>query len=134
MEWVPDLRQIRAFVAIAEEGSFTLAAKKIFVTQSAVSHAIRTLEEQLSCSLLDRSGKGVSLTESGELLIVRCRSILSEIASASRDLERLHRWGQSRLRVGATHSLCRYLLPTVLREFRDCFPRCETVIEAADTG
>ncbi len=134
MEWVPDLRQIRAFVAVAEEGSFTLAAKKIFVTQSAVSHALRTLEQQLSCILLDRSGKGICLTECGEVLIKRCRKILAEIDQAARDLDSLRRWGQTRIRIGATHSICFYLLPSVIREFRDCFPRCETLIEAGDTA
>ncbi len=62
MEWVLDLRQLRGFVAVVEEGSFTLAARRIFVTQSAVSHSLRTLEEQLSCRLLDRSGKCIAVT------------------------------------------------------------------------
>lgn len=133
MEWLPDLRQIRAFVAVAEEGSFTLAARRIFVTQSAVSHALRTLEEQLSCQLLDRSGKRVTMTPEGEILLKRCRRILSEIEQAGRDVDSLRRWGQTRVRIGAPHSLCNFLLPAVLREFRDCFPRCEPVIEAGDS-
>jgi LysR family transcriptional regulator, low CO2-responsive transcriptional regulator len=133
MEWIPDLRQIRAFVAVAEEGSFTLAARRIFVTQSAVSHALRTLEEQLSCQLLDRSGKRVTVTAEGEMLLKRCRRILSEIEHAGRDVDSLRRWGQTRIRIGATHSLCNFLLPAVLRELRDCFPRCEPVIEAGDS-
>lgn len=133
MEWIPDLRQIRAFVAVAELGSFTLAAKKIFVTQSAVSHAMRTLEEQLSCQLLDRSSKRVTLTNEGELVLKRCKRVLLEIELAGRDVDSLRRWGQTRIRIGAPHSLCNYLLPAVLREFRDCFPRCEPVIEAGDS-
>ena len=67
MDWVPDLRQLRAFVAVVEEGSFTLAARRIFVTQSAVSHSLRTLEEQLACRLLDRTGKRVAVTAEGEI-------------------------------------------------------------------
>lgn len=134
MEWIPDLRQIRAFVAVAEEGSFTLAARRIFVTQSAVSHALRTLEEQLSCQLLDRSGKRVTVTAEGDMLLTRCRRILSEIEQAGRDIDSLRRWGQTRVRIGAPHSLCNFLLPAVLREFRDCFPRCEPVIEAGDSA
>ena len=133
MDWVPDLRQIRAFVAVVEEGSFTLAARRIYVTQSAVSHSLRTLEEQLSCRLLDRSGKRVAATAEGELLLRRCKRVIFELEQASRDLDGLRRWGQSRIRIGAPHSLCNFLIPTVLREFRDCFPRCEPVIEAGDT-
>ena len=52
---------------------------------------------------------------------------------ASRDLDGLRRWGQTRIRIGAPHSLCHFLIPSVLREFRECFPRCEPVIEAGDT-
>jgi LysR family transcriptional regulator, low CO2-responsive transcriptional regulator len=133
MEWIPDLRQIRAFVAVAEEGSFTLAARRIYVTQSAVSHGMRNLEEQLSCQLLDRSGKRVTVTVEGEMLLKRCRRILSEIEQVRRDVDSLRRWGQTRIRIGATHSLCNFLLPAVLREFRDCFPLCEPVIEAGDS-
>ncbi len=133
MDWVPDLRQLRAFVAVAEEGSFTLAARRIFVTQSAVSHSLRTLEDQLSCRLLDRSGKRVVVTPEGELVLKRCRRAIFEIEQAGRDVDSLRRWGQTRIRIGAPHSLCNFLLPSVLREFRDCFPRCEPVIEAGDT-
>ena len=134
MEWVPDLRQLRAFVAVAEEGSFTLAAKRIFVTQSAVSHSLRTLEEQLGCKLLDRSGKRVITTAEGDLLLVRCRRMLHEINQVSMDLEGLRRWGQTRIRIGAPHSLCHFLIPSILREFRDCFPRCEPSIEIGDSA
>lgn len=133
MDWVPDLRQLRAFVAVAEEGSFTLAARRIFVTQSAVSHSLRTLEEQLSCKLLDRSGKKVVVTPEGEMLLKRCKRVIYELEQAGRDLDGLRRWGQTRIRVGAPHTLCHFLIPSVLREFRDCFPRCEPVIEAGDT-
>jgi DNA-binding transcriptional LysR family regulator len=134
MEWVPDLRQLRAFVAVAEEGSFTLAAKRIFVTQSAVSHSLRTLEDQLSSRLLDRTGKRVIVTTEGELLLKRCRKLFHEIDQVGRDLDGLRRWGQTRIRIGAPHSLCHFLVPAVLREFRDCFPRCEPLIEAGETA
>lgn len=133
MDWVPDLRQLRAFVAVVEEGSFTLAARRVFVTQSAVSHSLRTLEEQLSCRLLERTGKRVAVTAEGELLLRRCKRVIFELEQASRDLDGLRRWGQTRIRIGAPHSLCHFVIPAVLREFRDCFPRCEPVIEAGDT-
>lgn len=134
MEWVPDLRQLRALVAVADEGSFTLAARKLFVTQSAVSHSLRTLEEQLGCRLLDRSGKRVSVTTEGGILLKRCKRVVQELEEATRELDGLRRWGQTTIRVGAPHSLCHFLIPSVLREFRDCFPRCGPNIDAGDTG
>lgn len=133
MDWVPDLRQIRAFVAVVEEASFAQAARRIFVTPSAVSHSLRILEEQLGCRLLDRAGKRISATAEGELIFKRCKRVLHELEQASRDLDGLRRWGQTRIRIGAPHSVCHFLIPAVLREFRDCFPRCEPVIEAGDT-
>jgi len=132
-EVLPDLRQLRAFVAVADEGSFTLAAKKLFLTQSAISHSMRALEDSLGCRLLSRLGKKTVLTEEGAVLLRRCRLILGELEQVGRELDGLKRWGQSRIRIGAPHSLCQFLLPTVLREFRDCFPRCEPSIEAGDT-
>lgn len=133
MQWVPDLRQLRAFVAVVEEGSFTLAARRIFVTQSAVSHSLRALEDQLSCRLLDRTGKRVAVTVEGKVLLKRCQNVLFEIDQAARDLDGLRRWGQTHIRIGAPQSLCHLLIPSVLREFRDCFPRCEPLIEAGNT-
>ena len=133
-ELLPDLRQLRAFVAVADEGSFTLAAKKLFLTQSAISHSMRALEDSLECKLLERLGKKTTLTEEGDVFLRRCRRVLGELEMAGRELDGLKRWGQSRIRIGAPHSLCQFLLPTVLREFRDCFPRCEPSIEAGDTG
>ncbi len=131
---LPDLRQLRAFVSVADEGSFTLAAKKLFLTQSAISHSMKALEDSLGCRLLDRLGKKTVLTEEGEVFLRRCRRVLGELEDASRELDGLKRWGQGRIRIGAPHSLCQFLLPTVLREFRDCFPRCEPTIEADDTS
>jgi DNA-binding transcriptional LysR family regulator len=131
---LPDLRQLRAFVSVADEGSFTLAAKKLFLTQSAISHSMKALEESLGCRLLDRLGKKTVLTEEGDVFLKRCRRVLGELEDAGRELDGLKRWGQGRIRIGAPHSLCQFLLPTVLREFRDCFPRCEPTIEADDTA
>ena len=131
---LPDLRQLRAFVSVADEGSFTLAAKKLFLTQSAISHSMKALEDSLGCRLLERLGKKTVLTEEGEVFLRRCRRVLGELEDAGRELDGLKRWGQGRIRIGAPHSLCQFLLPTVLREFRDCFPRCEPTIEADDTS
>lgn len=130
---LPDLRQLRAFVSVADEGSFTLAAKKLFLTQSAISHSMKALEDSLGCRLMERLGKKTVLTEEGEVFLRRCRRVLGELEDAGRELDGLKRWGQGRIRIGAPHSLCRFLLPTVLREFRDCFPRCDPSIEADDT-
>ena len=131
---LPDLRQIRAFVEVADAASFTQAANKLCLTQSAVSHSIRGLEEQLGSKLIDRVGKRICVTQDGMVFLRRCRRVLQELESAVQELDALNRWGQGRIRIGATHSLCRYLLPSILREFREHFPRCEVRIEPGDTS
>jgi DNA-binding transcriptional LysR family regulator len=134
MEWTPDLRQLRALVAVAEEGSFTLAARKLFLTQSAVSHSIRALEDQIGTRLLDRHGKHVSVTPEGYILLRRTSRVIQELEEATREIDGLRRWGQTTIRVGAPHSLCHFMIPSVLREFRDCFPRCEPSVESGETA
>lgn len=130
---LPDLRQIRAFTAVADEGSFTHAARKLSVTQSAISHSVRALEEQMDCRLIDRQGKRSTLTLEGEMFLRRCRRVIHELDLAARELDGLKGWGQGRIRIGAPPSLCHYLLPKVLRELRDCFPGCEALIESGTT-
>jgi DNA-binding transcriptional LysR family regulator len=127
-----DSRQMLAFATVARRGSFTLAAKDLFLTQSAVSHAIKALEDDLGHRLLDRVGKRVMLTQAGEQFLVHVHKVLREMESARSGLDHLANWGHGRLRVGASETACQYLLPGVLREFRQSFPKCVIRIEPGD--
>ncbi|OHE82595.1 MAG: LysR family transcriptional regulator, partial [Verrucomicrobia bacterium RIFCSPLOWO2_12_FULL_64_8] len=129
---VLDSRQLLAFAALARRGSFTLAAKDLFLTQSAVSHAMKALEEDVGCRLLDRVGKRVLLTQAGEQLLRHVERVLREMQDARTGLEDLSNWGHGRLRVGASTTACQYILPTVLREFKQSFPKCLIRIEPGD--
>jgi LysR family transcriptional regulator, low CO2-responsive transcriptional regulator len=128
-----DSRQIRAFASLARTGSFTLAAKELHLTQSAISHSMKALEREVGCRVLDKLGKKVVLTEAGEALLVHVERILAEMALARAELDQLGKWGQSRLRLGASSTACQHILPTVLREFRESFPQCVISIEPGDT-
>jgi DNA-binding transcriptional LysR family regulator len=127
-----DSRQLLAFATLARRGSFTLTAKEIFLTQSAVSHTIKGLERDLGARLFDRVGKRVHLTQAGEQLLQHADRILREMEAARVGLEQLENWGHSRLRLGASPTACQYLLPTVLREFKQSFPKCVIRIEPGD--
>ncbi len=129
-----DSRQLQAFAALARRGSFTLAAKDLFLTQSAVSHAIKALEEDVGCRLLDRMGRRVLLTQAGEQFLRHTEKILREMEAARAGLDTLTRWGHGRLRVGASTTACQHILPTVLREFRQSYPKCVIRIEPGDHG
>lgn len=127
-----DSRQLLAFATLARRNSFTVAAKDLFLTQSAVSHAIKALEQELGTRLFDRVGKRVHLTQAGEQLLRYAERILREMQDARTSLEELQNWGHSRLRLGASPTACQYLLPTVLREFKQSFPKCVIRIEPGD--
>ncbi|MEM9446684.1 MAG: LysR family transcriptional regulator [Verrucomicrobiota bacterium] len=128
-----DSRQLRALMLVADKQSFTLAAKELNLTQSAVSHAIKSLEKDVNCSLVDRVGKRADLTEAGRKLLRSAQIIFTEMVNIRQELQKSTRWGQSTLRIGATTSICQYLLPPVLREFKESFPECTVNIVPGDT-
>ena len=128
-----DSRQLRAFRVVARSGSFTQAARELHLTQSAISHAMRALEEDVGCRLLDRMGKKATLTQAGEQLLVRAEKILGEMAAARDEITQLGQWGAGRLRLGVAATACHYVLPAVLREFKKRFPACKITIDPGDT-
>src|SRR6267142_2786776 len=87
MKTLLDSRQLHAFVMLSRTGSFTLAAKNLFLTPSAVSHALKELEQRVGCLLLDRRRKKVMLTQAGEHLLHHAERILQEMSDACTALE-----------------------------------------------
>ena len=94
-----DLNILAAFLAIAEERSFTKAAKRLGVSPSAMSHAIRGLEETLGVRLLSRTTRSVAPTEAGEQLLVRLRPALADIEDALNQLSGLRDKPAGRVRL-----------------------------------
>lgn len=127
-----DSRQLRAFTILARTGSFTETARSLHLSQSAISHAIKALEDEVRCRLLDRVGKKVILTQAGEQLLTHADKILETMATAREELDHLGRWGRGRLRIGASTTACQHILPAVLREFKESFPQCAIHIEPGD--
>ena len=77
MSEILDSRQLRTFVSLARTGSFTATAKEVFITQSAVSHSMKSLEDELGCRLLNRVGKKTTLTLEGEHLLRHAQKIIA---------------------------------------------------------
>lgn len=129
-----DSRQLRSFVTVVHTGSFTTAARELFLSQSAVSHSLRALEEDVGCRLLNRVNKKVILTPAGEHLYHYATKILAEMGSARDELAHLNSWGSSKIRIGASTTACQHILPQVLTKFKSDFPNCSNiVIEPGDT-
>lgn len=91
MTSILDSRRLLAFATLARIGSFTLAAQELHLTQSAVSHAIKALEDELGLRLFERRGRRVALTPAGRQLLVRAQRILAEMQDARADLATLSR-------------------------------------------
>jgi LysR family transcriptional regulator, transcription activator of glutamate synthase operon len=100
-----DLRQLRYLVALAEEGSFTRAAESEHVAQPAVSQQIRRLEDEVGLALVERTTRRVSLTEAGELLVVRARRIMAELEAAEIELQALRGMYAGHVTLGAMHTM-----------------------------
>src|ERR1051326_4008767 len=133
MTSVLDTRQLQAFVLLSRTGSFTKAASGLFLTPSAVSHALKELEQRVGCRLVDRRRKKVALTQAGEQLLQHAEKILGEMSAACAALEHLGKWGKDRLRIGTSAAFAQYILPAVLEEFCRLFPSGRVVVEMADT-
>ncbi len=88
MQTLPPLNAIRAFEAAARNRSFSRAAKELHVTQGAISHHIKTLEDSLSCQLFLRHPQGVELTDAGEQLLPDLTSSFERITQAIRQVHR----------------------------------------------
>ena len=97
-----DLADLTAFVAVADELSFRAAAVRVGVTPSALSHAMRQLEERLGVRLLHRTTRSVALTDQGRRLLERLRPAITQIAGALEDLDQERRRPSGRLRIHAS--------------------------------
>ncbi|MCG8689488.1 MAG: LysR family transcriptional regulator, partial [Desulfobacterales bacterium] len=117
-----DLYQLRTFFFLAKIRSFTQAAGLLFVTQSAVSHAIKKLETSLDTPLIIRKGKTVRLTEAGATLFRSCEKIFYEIERAEQDIARFAREARIRIRVGSTVEFGTSILINHIRDFLDTHP------------
>ncbi len=81
-----ELRQLRHFVAVAEAGNFSVAARQVFLSQPALTRSVKTLEDQLETRLLERGSQGAELTRSGELFLEYARMILNDCDRAQREI------------------------------------------------
>jgi DNA-binding transcriptional LysR family regulator len=122
-----ELRHLLALKAVAEEGSFGRAAHHLGYTQSAISQQIATLERIVGQKLLERPGgpRPVSLTDAGTLLLRHSDAIAARLRAAQADLAALEAGEAGPLRVGTYQSVSAKLLPTLLREFHQNWPKVE---------
>ena len=117
-----DLGALTTFLTVAEERSFTRAAKRLGVSPSALSHTVRRLEDRLRIQLLARSTRSVSTTEAGERLLARLSPAIDEISNAVEDLGRLLDRPSGRVRITASRTAAQLVLAPVLPRFAKSYP------------
>ena len=124
-----EIRQLRAFVAIAESGTFTAGAMRVHVTQAAISMQIRQLETEIGAKVFVRAPRHVILTEAGEQLLRRARHILREHDAALDEIAELAGAERGRLRIGSASAMVlTEQLPMILKELRKQHPAADIAV------
>lgn len=113
-----ELRHLRTLIALKETGSVSLAAKRVFLTQSALSHQLKQLEEQYDLQLFERKTQPIRFTAAGDRLIKLAYEILPKIVEAERDLARVSQGEAGELRIAVECHTCFDWLMPAMDEFR----------------
>ena len=129
-----ELRHLRYFIAVAEEGHITRAAERLGMQQPPLSQQIRALEKELGVQLFRRKPRGVELTDAGRALLSDARAILAQIDHAFASTRRTARGEQGRIAVGFTSSAPFHpFVPRAIRAFREAFPLVSLTLDESGT-
>src|SRR6185295_5977492 len=123
-----EIHQLRYFLAVADEGSFSRAAAKVRVAQPSLSQQIQKLEAEFGQPLFDRLPRSVVLTDAGTCLIDYARNILSVIGEARRCIDELNGEGAGQLTIGAIPTIAPYILPKLIEGFQRRYPKVKLEI------
>jgi LysR family nitrogen assimilation transcriptional regulator len=129
-----ELRQLRYFLAIAEHGTFSKAASKVFVAQSALSHQLAQLEDELGARLFERSRRGVELTEAGVVFHTYATSILRQVEDAASSVAGLTDSPAGKVVFGIPHSASHALALPLLKAVREELPKVQLELTEELTG
>ncbi len=130
-----ELRHLRYFVAVAEQGHITRAAEILGIQQPPLSQQIKALEDELGVQLLRRKPRGVELTDAGAAFLERARAILDEVDRAFASTRRTARGEEGRVVVGFTSSAPFHpFVPRVIRMFREASPHVSLTLEESGSS
>ena len=125
MDSIIELRHLKTLLALEETGSVSLAAKRVFLTQSALSHQIRALENYYETPLFERKSTPLRFTPAGMRLLQLARELLPQVAAAERDLVRIIEGEAGELRLAVECHTCFDWLMPAMGEFRPLWPQVE---------
>ncbi|MFS6937650.1 transcriptional activator MetR [Neisseria animaloris] len=125
MDSIIELRHLKTLLALEETGSVSLAAKRVFLTQSALSHQIRALENYYETPLFERKSTPLRFTPAGERLLQLARDLLPQVAAAERDMAQIIEGEAGELRLAVECHTCFDWLMPAMGEFRPLWPQVE---------
>ncbi len=128
-----NLRQLAHLTALAEQGSFSRAAERLHLTQSALSRSLQGLEDELGARLIDRAGKRSTLTPLGEAVLARARRITLEAAEIQRSAELLRQGEAGTIRVGLGSGPGALLMTPLLAHVAPLYPDVRVTIARGGT-
>lgn len=121
------------FYVVAKKGNISHAAKELYISQPAISKALRKLEDTLTVGLFHRTSRGVLLTEEGHLLFSYIKTAFEAIATGEEDLKKIKTLGIGQVRIGVSTTLCKYILLPYLKEFVARYPHIKITIDCQST-
>ena len=128
-----EIAALNAFVAVAEEASFSRAAERLFITQPAVSKRITALENELAVRLFDREGRRIRLTEAGRLLLPHAQEIIRHVEHSRELMTSLAGTVSGSLRMASSHHIGLHRLPAVLKRYARRYPEVELDLKFLDS-
>lgn len=127
-----DIRQLRYFIAIAEEGQITAAAKRLNMAQPPLSQQLKQMEEELGVTLVERHGKRTELTEAGRTLYRQAQNIVHQLEETISEVKETGEGIRGSLSIGVS-ALSAYFLPEKIRLFQQAYPSITYKIWKGDT-
>ncbi len=127
------LRQVRSFISLARTGTFSEAARRVNVSQPALSQQIKKLETELDVKLVERMGKRIKLTEQGENFLPEAMRVLDSVRSAEASVQSNGSFSQGQLKLGIIPTIAPYFLPTLMDELNPESGELELLIREQQT-
>lgn len=128
-----DLFFLKTFISVAETKSFRVAAEHNHITQPAVSQHVRILEQKLDCTLLERKGKNVNLTEAGQTFYTYAKNILNLYEEAKTNIDEMQNKFTGTIRIATIYSIGLHKLQRIMRKFLKQYPEVNIHLEYAQS-
>ncbi|MCX8033885.1 MAG: selenium metabolism-associated LysR family transcriptional regulator [Thermodesulfovibrio sp.] len=128
-----DLHQLKVFISVYKNRNFSKAAKEIFLTQPTISEHIKTLEEELKCTLFDRIGKKIIPTKEADILYEESLDLINKFENLKDTIQTIRELPSGNILIGTSSIPGTYILPSLITEFKNSYPEIYIQIDISDS-